>query len=320
MEKNTYEFLLQTGVTLNLPIYLESKFDDLGVLIEFDGDISQIEQICNFTYIVSGNTVTLYNTSNSNDYKFLVDVLFTIDWGDNTTGTIGINLPYSNNLSTVSHTYVSSGTSIVTLSLNSPWGSTIIKKTITRPNNTTIINPLGTLTFTVPYTLEEETQDYLNNWDETSGYTGTTTFAAIGSSRLDEVIKYGSNKYDSSIMTTGTTDGVNYTGYTIDFLDYKDYSEGYTLITGTTPIHAVYPTTGIASGNTTDFKIEYITNNILVRNEHFLGFIDEPAIYSDIFVERGKEGVMEKNHRLRDIDNLGELEIYGNGFFNVKKI
>ena len=42
-------------------------------------------------------------------------------------------------------------------------------------------------------------------------------------------------------------------------------------------------------------------------------------IYSDIFVERGKMGVSEFNLRLSEIDNLGELDIYGNGFFNVQK-
>ena len=48
-------------------------------------------------------------------------------------------------------------------------------------------------------------------------------------------------------------------------------------------------------------------------------FIDEPTIFSDIFVERGKQGVLEKTLRLSEIDNIGELNIYGNGYFNIKK-
>jgi hypothetical protein len=36
-------------------------------------------------------------------------------------------------------------------------------------------------------------------------------------------------------------------------------------------------------------------------------------------VDRGKQGVSEKNLRLTEIDNLGELSIYGNGFFKVRK-
>ena len=58
---------------------------------------------------------------------------------------------------------------------------------------------------------------------------------------------------------------------------------------------------------------------MITRNEHFLGFIDEPVIYSDIFVERGKQGVMEKTLRLSEIENTGELSIYGNGYFNIRK-
>lgn len=319
--KNKYEILFETGLTLNIPIFLDSTYDDLGVLSEFDGDISQIQQISNFTFNVTGNTVTIYNTSNSTDYKFLLDANFIIDWGDDNTSSISINLPYSENLSTASHTYASSGTSVVSLTLNSPWGSSVIKKNIKHPSDTTVINPYGTMTYDIPYlTGMTETQNYINDWDSTSGYTGTISFAAIGDSRINEIIKYGSNKFNPSTMTTGITEGVLFTGYTIDNLNYKDYSEGYTIITGNIPTHGVYTTTGITMGNTTDFTTEYITNNLLIRNEHFLGFIDEPLVYSDVFVERGKESVMEKNLRLRDIDNLGELEIYGNGFFIVKKI
>jgi hypothetical protein len=56
-----------------------------------------------------------------------------------------------------------------------------------------------------------------------------------------------------------------------------------------------------------------------IRNEHFLGFVEEPRVYSDIFVDRGKQGVTEKNLRLTEIDNVGELAVYGNGFFKVRK-
>jgi hypothetical protein len=82
-----------------------------------------------------------------------------------------------------------------------------------------------------------------------------------------------------------------------------DYPNGYTMITGTT--------VGVPK--------EEVFNKMITRNEHFLGFIDEPTIYSDIFIERGKQSVMEKNLRLSEINNVGELEIYQNGFFSIKK-
>jgi len=73
------------------------------------------------------------------------------------------------------------------------------------------------------------------------------------------------------------------------------------------------------TGNTSGFTKEEVFNLVLTRNEHFLGFVDEPTIYSDVFVERGKQGVMEKNLRLGEIDNMGEIDVYGNGYFKVRK-
>jgi hypothetical protein len=47
--------------------------------------------------------------------------------------------------------------------------------------------------------------------------------------------------------------------------------------------------------------------------------VEQPTVYSDVFVERGKQGVMENNLRLGEIDNMGELSVYGNKFFTIKK-
>ena len=145
--------------------------------------------------------------------------------------------------------------------------------------------------------------NYLNNLEYTNN-TGYTTFsyAAISKSRIDEKKLYGSNTY-SGVTSGVTIDGSSYSGYTIDGLYYQDFEDGITTITGTT------------SGYTK----EEVFNTMITRNEHFLGFIDEPVIYSDIFVDRGKQGVLEKSLRLSELDNTGELNIYGNGYFNVRK-
>ena len=125
----------------------------------------------------------------------------------------------------------------------------------------------------------------------------------MGASRLGELKKYG----ETSVVgaNTGSLDNNGYpiTGYTIDGLYYMDYIDGYTMITG----------------STTGYTKEEVFNQMLTRNEHFIGFIDDPVVYSDIFVERGKAGVSEFNLRLGEIDNMSEMEIYGNGYFNIKK-
>jgi len=159
------------------------------------------------------------------------------------------------------------------------------------------------------------TQDYLNDYDYTA-YTGTSatiSYLGIGGSRLSELKKYGTTGYTQPV--TGGTDSVgSYTAYTFTYtaqtgttgtttLYYRDYDNGQTLITGTT------------SG----FTKEEVYENTLTRNEHFLGFLEQPQIYSDVFVERGKQGVMERNLRLGEINNIGELSIYGNGYFKIQK-
>ena len=184
----------------------------------------------------------------------------------------------------------------------------------------------GTLEFILPYgTGQTIEQDYVNYLDSgvyenlnsgttpnspyvytgnTSTYdgniTGITYFNTIGKSKLSEYEKYGGGGYTIPFTLNG-----NVTGYTIDNITYEDQPEGYSILTYNNQI----------------FKVELmdIPFYVLSRNEHFLGFVDEPKIYSDIYVERGKQGVMEMNLRLGEIDNMGELSVYGNGYFKVKK-
>lgn len=309
MKRNIFQILKETGTTFNVPLFLEADLDEMGVMVEFDGEIEQVEQLCNFTYSGSGNQITVYNTASTNRLKKIVEADFTIDWGDGTIVT-GFTL-----LSNVSHTYSTSGVKKIKVTMDSPWAVQNVEKTIQVPlvSGYTGANPLGTLTFDVPYTsITGVTQNYLNDYDYNTGtgytaaITGTTSFLGIGPSRVDELKLYGlSNSYSGLTYSGITIEGEYYlyTGYTLDGLDYKDLSDGVTYI----------------SGNPDSFEMETVIDAMLTRNEHFLGFIDDPVIYSDIFVERGKQGVCEHNLRLGEVDNLGELEVYGNGFFTVRK-
>lgn len=313
----------------NLPIYIESTVDEMGVMVGFDGNIQQVEELVNFSYsgTVGTTGVTIYSTTNSSLLRKIIEQEFTIFWGDGTSSTLSVNQGIENeNLPSVSHTYLSPGQYEIVISLESPWTSQKLKKIITVPFDdfTSITGDVGTYTTQIlsghGYSyMTGQTIDYLNDLDytNTTGVTTGFTYLSIGKSKLSEKLKYGQNpnlitSY-SGVTTgsfiidtnfTGTTfETLNYTGYSIDNLYYRDYEGGYTQITGTT------------SGVTK----EEVVNYVITRNEHFLGFIDEPVIYSDVFVERGKQSVMEKNLRLNEIDNLGELRIYGNGYFNVRK-
>lgn len=303
----------------NLPVFLESTVDEMGVMVGFDGDIEQVEQLVNFSYTQTGSTIQVYSTVNPDKLRKIVEQTYTINWGDGLTsgltvngGVVGQNFP------SLSHTYSTSSGYTISITLDAPWTKQNLSKKITVPRNTTITNPLGSFTgTTVPAysNLTGQTQNYINTLDITNntGYTTTGfTYMAVGGSRLDELKKYGSTGYTQTLTSGSSVEGVKFTGYTFTYtgnttgtttLQYRDYEDGYTMITG----------------STTGFTKEEVFNKILTRNEHFLGFIDEPTIYSDLFVERGKQGVMEVNLRLGEIDNVGELDIYGNGYFNVRK-
>lgn len=312
MEKLEYKILqTATGLTYNLPIFLGQGIKDLGQMIGFDGEISQIEQKCNFTYSGSSNNIKIYNTVNTSKYPTLFDANFTINWGDGTTSSIStsnINEPNGVALKTANHTYSTSGTYTIKVTLNSPWIVTEVSKKVKVPFVQSFGYPtdLGQLTFTVPYSnpTTGATQEYLLDYRTTTGTTNNTTvsFLGLGKSRIDEKKLYGSTTSYSGVTTTS-----EYKEYSIDGLTYKDYNDGYTYISGST------------SGSTSTFFTDEVYNGMITRNEHFLGFIDEPQIFSDIFVDRGKQGIMEKNFRLTEIDNTGELDVYGNGYFIVRK-
>jgi hypothetical protein len=290
----------------NLPIFLESTVDELGVMISFDGGVEQIEQLCNFTYTQTGSIVTVYNSVNPDKLRKIVEQTYTIEWGDGSTSGLTVNSGVvGQGLPSKTHTYTGTTGYTISLSLDSPWTQEKISKNIIVPQNISVANPFGTFTgMTIPaYTnITGQTENYLNTLDYTNN-TGHTTFTymAVGKSRINELKQYGTSSITG--MSTGTTEGSVWSGYTIDDLYYRDFPDNYTMITGTT----------------TGFTKEEVFNNMITRNEHFLGFIDDPTIYSDIFVERGRQGVMENNLRLGEIDNMSELDVYGNGYFNVKK-
>lgn len=303
MEKNYHKILkTTTGVTYNLPVYLDSTAYEMGGMVGFDGDIEQVEKIVNFSYQhTGGNTIRLYNTVDRDILKVIKNETFIVNWGDGDTDTLNVSV--GNNLSFLQHTFPSYGSYEVTIELDNSWvGKRMVKK-ITVPKDTSVSNPNGTFgPFIIPYTNITTSQDYINDLDITDNDDDATIyFAAMGRSRLSELKRYGENTYQGT--STGNDAGGTFIEYTIDNLTYKDYTDGITMITG----------------STTNFYREEVFNVMLTRNEHFIGFIDEPTIYSDVFVERGKQGVLEMNLRLGEIDNVGELDIYGNGFFQVKK-
>jgi hypothetical protein len=299
-----YKIKTISGEIYNLPIFLNSEVYEMGNMVSFSGEIEQIEQLCNFTYTQSGLTLTLTLTVNPDKHRKIVEQQFTIKWGDGYESDITIST--GTTLSSQTYTYIDSGTYNVELILSTPWQYKKITKKITLPSNVMIDNELGTFTgITIPST--GNYLNYLNDYDYTDNDGDNELyFIGIGQSRIDELKKYGETTYNGTIIGVDTSNselnGLEYIEYEIDNLTYRDYENGFTTI----------------FGHTSNFEKEEVFNKMLTRNEHFLGFIDNPKIYSDIFIERGKMSVSESNLRLGEIDNLGELSSYGNGYFEIK--
>jgi hypothetical protein len=273
-------------------------------------------------------TVILYNTSEKELKKYLTFSNYQIGWGDGTTSTIG---PYTSTPYT--HTYPSGGTYTITMSGMSPWGFNTIQKTLTLPfSSTTINNPNGTAYFTPlggNWSGTALNYNYIYSGDSDCDATldGFNTFlgnsdliiSGYSKSGLNDLEVYGSlndpnfylGKYKIGWQVTGSSNVVGtfwgpnpngYTAYTINGVDYYDYPDGTTLF--------------IVSGVS---EVDYACSAI-TKNEALLNVIDEPAIQTNIFVERGKNSGIETMIRLGEVDNLGDLDNYGYGFFKVTKL
>ena len=325
---------LLTGLTV--PVLFTETAVDVGYYSVFDGMLLQKDTMINFLFSAttgSPYTYHFYNTSDTEFKKYLEFSSYSIDWGDGTPiSAITQTAP-----NFYSHTYpmpLPGKTKEYNISMSgmSPWGSNVIKKTVTVPYSAiTATNPRGTAYFTPAggsWSATSLMYDYIFSGDEScdtyldSDYTFTTTpFLITGytNSSINDLEVYGNKanliggKFRLG-QVTGTTGVVGifsgesanklYRGYSINNMDYYEYNDGTTLF-------AVY-----SSGLTADM----LTCSAITKNEVLINVIDEPEVQSNIFIERGKLSGLERLERLGEVDNLGDLEKYGYGFFHVIKI
>jgi hypothetical protein len=318
---------LLTGLTISL-LFTETAVD-MGYYSVFDGAVLQKDVINNFLFsgtTGSPYTYSFYNTSDTEFIKFLSLVTYVVDWGD---GSPKVTLT---NTSPISHNYPTSNSEYhITMTATSPWGISKITKTITTPFDDVIIsNPNGTATFTPAggnWTGTSFNYDYIFSGDSNTdindffSYNYTTIpFLITGytESTINDLTQYGpkgnlyGGKFKVGVQVTGTTGSVGtvwgpdpnglYTAYTINQIDYFDY-EDFTLF-------MVY-----SSGFTQNDLI--MTG--LTKNEALINVIDQPEVQTNVFIERGKNSALEYIERIGEVDNVGDLEKYGYGFFNVKK-
>ena len=321
---------LLTGLTI--PILITENTVDVGYYSVFDGMIVQQEVMTNFLFSANTTdpyTYNFYNTSDTEFKKYLEFSSYEIDWGDGTPKQTVTNV--SPNF--YSHTYSQDGEFIISMSGMSPWGSNVVKKTVNVPfTDVTILDPKGTTCFTPmggSWSATPICYDFIYSGDAScdtyqSGINPYLTVPLVVSgytqSSVADLRVYGKKQdlddgfYKIGVQITGTTGVVGtywggssngnqlYTGYTINGIDYYDYSDGTTVfvVSGVTPIETVCEP--------------------IVKNEALLNVIDEPEVQSNVFIERGKVSGLESMERLGEVDNIGDLEKYGYKFFNIIKI
>jgi hypothetical protein len=321
---------LLTGLTV--PILLTENTIDLGYYSVFDGMVTQQETMTNFLFSATTSypyTFYFYNTSDTEFKKYLSFSNYYLDWGDGSP----IQTITNTSPSYYSHTYTMNGEFTITMSGMSPWGSNIIQKTITTPYiDVPILNPQGTayflpaggswsgtpISYNYIFSGDQDCDVYLN-----SSYNYTTVpFPVTGytKSTISDLEVYGkkdvlwNGKYKLGVPVTGTSGNVGtvwgefnnglYTAYTINNVDYYDYSDGRTVFVV------------MSSGMTPDMMI----CSAITKNEVLLNVIDEAEVQTNVFIERGKISGLERIERLGEINNIGDLEKYGYGFFNIIKI
>lgn len=321
----TNGYSLLTGLTI--PVFITQNTVDIGYYSVFDGMVTQQDTMTNF--IFSATTLFpykyyFYNTTDTEFKKYLTFSSYQIDWGDGSPiETITNTSPnfYTHNYPIAPATYT------ITMSGMSPWGINLVKKTVYTPfTGVTIDNPNGTAYFYPSggnWSATPISYNYIFSGDaecdvyqqSSSNYT-TVPFLVTGytNSSVNDLAQYGTPKFLTGITVTGVTGVIgtyygpdptnSFTSYTINDVFYNDFPNG-------TTIFSVY-----SSGFTSDMLV----CSAITKNEVLLNVIDEPEIFSSVFIERGKNSGLERIQRLGEVDNVGDLVKYGYKFFNVINI
>ena len=290
-----------TGLTI--PILLTQDCIDIGYYSEFDGAIQQKETALNYVFSASSEyEYCIYNTSILSSYT--KESEYEIYWGDNSKVE-----PMSGFKSC--HAYPKTNAKyVITLTQKNNFGTNIISKTITIPFDKDKVsdNPNGTIEF-IPISY-----DYIFTGDtgmdiDDYTYDSVVTITGYTKSNLIELSLYGKTPYkpgvdvfkDGSVYGKVTNINNLFTAYTIQDINYVDYPFGVT---------------------TFEAKSKGLTKDTaklvpIVKNEALLKSVDEVQIFSNVFVERGKNSGYEKIQRLGEVKTLQDMEKYGYGYFKL---
>jgi len=82
-----------------------------------------------------------------------------------------------------------------------------------------------------------------------------------------------------------------------------------------------YSTTNLGDTifQTKTFSYQQFTEDIIYKNDTYIGLIENPKVSSNLFMERGQYTIFERHQRLSEIDNMATLFNYRNGYYTEIK-
>ena len=103
-----------------LPVYLDSKLDEYGSMVSFDGNIAVESQLVpvNFIYFVDCDTIEIIDTTNYNAFRDVQDFYFTIHWGDGSTSIVNVG-----DTNPITHSYTTDGEKTVMVEWTTPYST-----------------------------------------------------------------------------------------------------------------------------------------------------------------------------------------------------
>lgn len=313
---------ISTLTGLTIPLLFRENNVDIGFYSVFDGAVLQKDVVTNFVFSARTNQpyrYYIYNTSEKDLKKFLTLSSYRVNWGDG----------YEENLLTTSkdHVYATSGTYKITLKQKTPWGLNTVSKTVVVPfTNISIPDPFGNATFTPnigSWSATPISYDFIFTGDSINLISSQTSdnytsipiiVSGFTQSRIEELRQYGKNPFITGkciqkdgencwgVITSQVSIPSSFTAYTIQGTNYIDFEEGYTVYLF----------------NSSGFTSNWMVQSAMTKNEALLNVVFDPEVQSDIFIERGKNSALERVERIGEVDNIGDLENYGYGFFNLE--
>jgi hypothetical protein len=116
---------------------------------------------------------------------------------------------------------------------------------------------------------------------------------------------YTAYTIDAQVGSIWTT-GLHYYTYNFDRLIYNSNIGSYFTIPYT---KVLYQSEGWNASNT--------SLSAITKEEIYFGIVFPPKIENNVFIDRGGVSVFENHSRLRSISSIQQLEIYGNGYYNL---